>query len=207
LQGQRADCPVANGLDDSNLDDKPVYLSRVKTVCPLCPSLAPTPPLLIPSCSSVSSQVIHNIIYSLSIPASSFPAHTRSVNVPGITITTRSILDALTSVGGKEALDLVDFKRDEKVRLSSPWLSAPHLCLSSTSQSVSANDRCLIVALAQVLHIMKSWPGSFKNEEALKLGFLRDDPKTGFESAVKDFAESLERIQSAEASQVEAPDF
>jgi hypothetical protein len=54
---------------------------------------------------------------------------------------------------------------------------------------------------------MKSWPGSFKNEEALKLGFLRDDPKTGFESAVKDFAESLERIQSAEASQVEAPDF
>ena len=44
----------------------------------------------------------------------------------------------------------------------------------------------------KILHIMKAWPGAFTNEAALKMGFVRDDPETGFEDAVKDFKRELE---------------
>jgi len=39
---------------------------------------------------------------------------------------------------------------------------------------------------------MAHWPGSFKNEAALALGFHRDDVKTGFADAVRDFKAELE---------------
>lgn len=44
----------------------------------------------------------------------------------------------------------------------------------------------------KVLHIMSAWPGSFENETALKLGFVRDSTETGFTDAVKDFKRELE---------------
>ncbi|KAL7418008.1 hypothetical protein BDY24DRAFT_346315 [Mrakia frigida] len=135
LQGKRSECPVANGLDDPNLDEIPVYLSRVKTI-------------------------IHNILFSSTVPAASFPAHSRCVNIPGVSTTTRGILDALVEVGGPDALKLVDFKKDEKV-----------------------------------LAIMAHWPGSFRNEAALALGFHRDDVVTGFADAVRDFKAELEEAK------------
>jgi len=46
--------------------------------------------------------------------------------------------------------------------------------------------------LIKVLAIMAHWPGSFKNEAALALGFHRDDVKTGFADAVRDFKAELE---------------
>jgi hypothetical protein len=40
---------------------------------------------------------------------------------------------------------------------------------------------------------MKSWPGAFDNTVALGLGFVQDDPKTGFMLAVEDFKASLSK--------------
>ncbi|CED85198.1 Putative NAD-dependent epimerases [Phaffia rhodozyma] len=135
LQGQRSECPVADSIDDPNLDNFPLYLSRVSTV-------------------------IHNFIHVLSLPASAFPSYSRTVNFPGITVTTRDIIEALAVVGGSEALNLIDFKKDPKV-----------------------------------LSIMAFWPGSFNQQAALSLGFIRDDPKTGFLDAVRDFQAELKRGQ------------
>lgn len=130
--GKRSVCPVATGPDDPNLSKFPVYLSNTRTI-------------------------IHNFIHALGLPPSAFPAHSRTVNLPGITTTPRLILDALAAVGGAEAMALVDYEKDEKI-----------------------------------LHIMKAWPGAFTNDTALKMGFVRDDPETGFEEAVKAFKEDLD---------------
>ena len=56
------------------------------------------------------------------IPKERFPG-TRLVNIPGVTVTIREMLDALKAVGGDEALELVEEKRDdatEKIVLSWP---------------------------------------------------------------------------------------
>lgn len=160
LMGKRSLCPVAEGPEDPNLTKFPVYLSRVSTVRPNhsnvarpwsgCRADTPSTPCFRP-------QVIHNFIYAVSLPASVFPTHSRTVNLPGITTTPRLILDALAAVGGPEATALVDFEKDDKI-----------------------------------LHIMKAWPGSFENKTALELGFIRDDPATGFEDAVRDFKRELD---------------
>lgn len=54
LQGLRSDCPVADSLDDPNMDTLGVHITSVRTV-------------------------VHNIVYALSIPGENFPAHSRSV--------------------------------------------------------------------------------------------------------------------------------
>ena len=42
---------------------------------------------------------------------------------------------------------------------------------------------------------MAHWPGSFKNDAALELGFARDDVKTGFADAVRDFKAELDEAK------------
>ncbi|KAK4685884.1 hypothetical protein P7C73_g4257, partial [Tremellales sp. Uapishka_1] len=91
LQGQRSVCPIAASIDDPIFDNLPVYLSRTKTV-------------------------IRNIAWGMCMPASRFTGEKgRSINVPGISVTPRQILDALVEHGGKEALELVDFEPDQAV--------------------------------------------------------------------------------------------
>lgn len=66
--------------------------------------------------------VIKNLIKAKDIPKEKFPG-SRIVNIPGITVTIREMLDALKAVGGDEALSLVEEKRDEateKIVLSWP---------------------------------------------------------------------------------------
>ncbi|ORY88974.1 hypothetical protein BCR35DRAFT_288247 [Leucosporidium creatinivorum] len=131
LQGLPAVCPVATGPNDPAMDTVPIYLSRASTV-------------------------FRNIVHALVMPAEKFPSYSRTVGVPGITVTPRQIVEALEKVGGKQALDLVTYEKDPKV-----------------------------------IHIMQSWPGAFDNTVALGLGFVQDDPKTGFMLAVEDFKAGL----------------
>lgn len=42
---------------------------------------------------------------------------------------------------------------------------------------------------------MAAWPGSFKNDTALAMGFARDDVKTGFVDAVRDFKAELDEAK------------
>ena len=132
----------------------PVYLSRTKTV-------------------------IRNIVWAFCMPESRFPkGEGRSINLPGIKITPRQILEALwvflpftfsavhrlpgdiTDIraehGGEEKLKLVDYEKDEKV-----------------------------------ITICQTWPGEFDTSLAESMGFEKDDKKTGFADAVGDFKEEL----------------
>ncbi|KAL2040120.1 hypothetical protein N7G274_007023 [Stereocaulon virgatum] len=66
--------------------------------------------------------VIRNLLKAKDIPKEKFPG-SRIVNIPGITVTVKEMLDALKAVGGDEALSLVEEKRDEtteKIILSWP---------------------------------------------------------------------------------------
>lgn len=98
LQGQQAICPIASSINDSSLDSMPFYVSRTKTV-------------------------VRNIAYALFMPESKFKkGEGRSVNLPGIKITPRQILEALVEHGGKDKLDLVKFEKDEAViRICETW--------------------------------------------------------------------------------------
>ena len=56
--------------------------------------------------------MVKNLIIARDIPREKFPG-TRIVNIPGVTVTIREMLDALKALGGDEALKLVEEKRDE----------------------------------------------------------------------------------------------
>lgn len=71
LQGEPSVCPIADSEDDEILDTMAVYLSKTSTV-------------------------VRNIAYALCMPESKFkPGMGRSINLPGIKITPRNILEAL----------------------------------------------------------------------------------------------------------------
>lgn len=71
LQGQPSVCPIADSPDDSILDTLAFYVSRTKTV-------------------------VRNIAYALCLDDGGFKARgSRTINLPGIRITPRQILQAL----------------------------------------------------------------------------------------------------------------
>lgn len=89
LLGVPAVCPIANGPGEASLD-MPFYYTSTSTV-------------------------VWNLLFSLTLPASAFPAHSRTVNLPSCTTTTRKLLAALEAVAGPEPLKLISYKRDERV--------------------------------------------------------------------------------------------
>jgi nucleoside-diphosphate-sugar epimerase len=71
LLGNEAVCPIADSIDDKSMDTMPVYLTKASTA-------------------------IRNIAYALCMPESKFkPGLGRSVNMPGISISPRGIINAL----------------------------------------------------------------------------------------------------------------
>ena len=56
--------------------------------------------------------VVRNLIMARDIRKEDF-GKSRIVNLPGVTVTVKEMLDALKAVGGEEALRLVEEKRDE----------------------------------------------------------------------------------------------
>ncbi|KAI4290572.1 MAG: hypothetical protein L6R35_000135 [Caloplaca aegaea] len=67
--------------------------------------------------------VVENLIHARDIAAEEHGEGSRVVNLPGITVSIQEMLAALEAVGGQEALDLVEDKRDaatEKIVKSWP---------------------------------------------------------------------------------------
>ncbi|KAF6822739.1 NAD dependent epimerase/dehydratase [Colletotrichum plurivorum] len=58
--------------------------------------------------------VVNNLVKIKDVPKEKF-GESRIVNLPGITVTVQEILDAVEKVGGKQALSLIEEKRDPKV--------------------------------------------------------------------------------------------
>lgn len=57
--------------------------------------------------------VVKNLVLARDVPKEKFPYRTRIVNLPGVTVSIRQMLEALKKVGGEKALRLVEEKRDE----------------------------------------------------------------------------------------------
>ncbi|KAL8292341.1 hypothetical protein RQP46_001807 [Phenoliferia psychrophenolica] len=97
LMGKPSECPVASSFSDPEMSSVPIYLSRASTV-------------------------FANIAYALAMPAAKFPSYSRTVNVPGITIVPRQIVEALAEIGGQDAVGLITYKRDPAViAITSTW--------------------------------------------------------------------------------------
>jgi len=66
--------------------------------------------------------IIRNLVKGKEIPTAKFQGRSRVVNLPGSTVTVQQMLDALKTVGGQEALDLVKEEQDENVsRIVQSW--------------------------------------------------------------------------------------
>ncbi|WVQ82275.1 hypothetical protein IAT38_004403 [Cryptococcus sp. DSM 104549] len=91
LQDLEAICPIASSIDDPILDDMPTWLSRTKTV-------------------------VRNIAYAMCMPEENFKeGESRSINIPGIKVTPRQIIEALIEHGGQEKFKLIKFQKDQAV--------------------------------------------------------------------------------------------
>ncbi|KAL9006711.1 MAG: hypothetical protein Q9188_000585 [Gyalolechia gomerana] len=56
--------------------------------------------------------VVQNLIHARDIPAEKYGGGSRVVNLPGVTVSIHEMLVALKAIGGQEAVDLVEEKRD-----------------------------------------------------------------------------------------------
>ncbi|MEQ5128299.1 D-erythronate dehydrogenase [Providencia alcalifaciens] len=88
-------------------------LNGIESVCPVSPELA--------LWLSSPETVINNFIHAVSIPAEKFGL-SRTVNLPGITVTVQEMIDALRDVAGQQAVDLIRFEPDESInRIVASW--------------------------------------------------------------------------------------
>ncbi|KAJ1568540.1 hypothetical protein HK405_000770 [Cladochytrium tenue] len=87
LQGQEAVCPVGRSFDDPALDEVRLWVTSPENV-------------------------IENFVVAAHVDGARFPAYSRSVNLPGFTVSVKQELDALKAVGGQKALNLVRFEED-----------------------------------------------------------------------------------------------
>ncbi|GMK54954.1 hypothetical protein CspeluHIS016_0200100 [Cutaneotrichosporon spelunceum] len=90
LTGERALCPVGDGLESRALD-LAAWVASPETT-------------------------IRNFVIARHVPAHRFLPHTRAVYLPGFTTTVREELEALREVAGEDALRLVTFKDDSTNR-------------------------------------------------------------------------------------------
>lgn len=65
--------------------------------------------------------VINNIVYASTLKADDFGG-SRTINLPGITVSVEEMLQTLKSVAGKETYELVEFKEDSNInQIVSSW--------------------------------------------------------------------------------------
>ena len=60
-------------------------------------------------------RVVEAFIHALELPSSAWPT-TRVVNLPGITLTVREMIEAMGRVAGRHTVDLVKFKPDARIQ-------------------------------------------------------------------------------------------
>ncbi|MEO1392324.1 MAG: D-erythronate dehydrogenase [Cyanobacteria bacterium J06634_5] len=90
-------------------------LQGKSAVCPVETSL--------PLWLSSPETVVANLIHSLGLSAYQFN-DSRTVNLPGITVTVQAMIEALAKVGGPEAAARIDYQPDETIsRIVASWPS------------------------------------------------------------------------------------
>ncbi|ELX8379748.1 D-erythronate dehydrogenase [Providencia vermicola] len=88
-------------------------LNGIESVCPVSPELA--------LWLSSPETVVSNFIHAATISAEKFGL-SRTVNLPGITVTVQGMIDALRDVAGQDAVDLIRFEPDEAInRIVASW--------------------------------------------------------------------------------------
>lgn len=60
--------------------------------------------------------LVHNLLFTLTLPADALPRHIRQINVPGICVTIQEMMDALAKVGGEDKLALLKEQEDPAVK-------------------------------------------------------------------------------------------
>jgi nucleoside-diphosphate-sugar epimerase len=79
-------------------------------------SIIPLEDRAFPSWLCSPKTLIHNLIFTLSIPSTALPSHIRQINIPGIRVTIQEMMDALERVGGKDKLKLLKEKEDPALK-------------------------------------------------------------------------------------------
>ena len=68
--------------------------------------------------------VVKNLVHAMDVPKEKFEGRSRTVNLPGITVTIEDMLDVLKTVGGEKARGLVIEKQDEAIeKIVGSWPS------------------------------------------------------------------------------------
>ncbi|MEY1274159.1 D-erythronate dehydrogenase [Proteus mirabilis] len=88
-------------------------LKGIESVCPVSSDLA--------LWLSSPEVVVSNFIHAATISATEFGT-SRTVNLPGLTVTVKEMIDALRDVAGQQVVDLIRFEPDEGInRIVSSW--------------------------------------------------------------------------------------
>ncbi|KAL8731356.1 MAG: hypothetical protein Q9166_003448 [cf. Caloplaca sp. 2 TL-2023] len=111
--------------------------------------------------------VVRNLLHTQDVPATEYEAGSRVVNLPGLTVSSHDMLEALKAIGGQEALDLIEEKRDAPTeKIVESW-TAKYDTLKAKSLGF-ADDGTLEQTLKQYMRTMESvdeeQPGSIQNE-------------------------------------------
>lgn len=88
LQGLEATCPIGQSADDPLLETTKLWISSPSTV-------------------------LHNFVVAKDIRADRFPTFSRTVNLPGFTVSVKDQVEALRKVAGDEAVARIKFEKDE----------------------------------------------------------------------------------------------
>ncbi|KAL8892071.1 MAG: hypothetical protein Q9215_000955 [Flavoplaca cf. flavocitrina] len=66
--------------------------------------------------------IVQNLLHARDIPAEAYQDGSRVVNLPGVTVTIKEMLEALKAIGGQEALELIEERRDAPTeRIVKSW--------------------------------------------------------------------------------------
>ena len=66
--------------------------------------------------------VVQNLIHARDIPKDKFEGKSRAVNLPGVTVTIKEMLNALKEIGGEATVKLVEEKQDATIqKIVSSW--------------------------------------------------------------------------------------
>ncbi|KAJ9122869.1 hypothetical protein QFC24_003907 [Naganishia onofrii] len=97
LHGVEAICPIGDSFDDPALDELEAWVASPENV-------------------------IENFVIASKVDTSKFKKHSRTVNLPGFTVSIKQELEALKDVCGQETLDLVKYKKDPvNARIVGSW--------------------------------------------------------------------------------------
>ncbi|KAL9628874.1 MAG: hypothetical protein Q9204_005601 [Flavoplaca sp. TL-2023a] len=66
--------------------------------------------------------IVQNLLHARDIPTEAYQGGSRVVNLPGVTVTIKEMLEALKAIGGQEALELIEERRDAPTeRIVKSW--------------------------------------------------------------------------------------